>query len=314
MRNWIVVAIIFLLVGLIGAGVTFGQSGFSFQTIEMNQQERVSAESVERLLVEADSMDVTIIRGKGNDITASLHGKASKKAVDDVKLEVVSRGDQVAIKVERETTFTIGINIFDAELTVELPEKLYRELLLNAGSGDIEIRDWSGDTLKAELGSGDVTLAQVKATDIEVNVGSGEIEARKLESHSVAFKALSGDIDVSQATAEKISARTASGEITLQDVVGELIGDTGSGDIRVAQEALEHNMQLTTGSGEVTIATSQEPQSAVIRYSTSSGEFSSSWEGKGSQMNKSGGEITFGQADHVVLVKTGSGDLDLKRR
>jgi len=314
MRNWIIVAAIFLLVGLIGAGVTFGQSGFSFNTIEINKQERVSAESVERIHVEANSMNVSIIRGKGNDVIASLQGKVSEKIADDLKLDVVSRGDKITIKVEREMTFTIGINIFDADLIVELPERLYRELLLDTGSGDIEVRDWNGDTLKAELASGDVTLTQVKAKEVEVNVGSGEIRAKKLESTSAAFKALSGDIHVSQAAAEKISAHTASGEITLQDVDGELIGDTGSGDIRVSQEALEHDMQLSTGSGEVTIETSREPQSAVVRYSTSSGEFSTSWEGKSSQMNESGGEITFGQADHVVSVKTGAGDFSLKRR
>jgi len=314
MRNWIVIAVIILLVGLIGAGVTFGQSGFSFQALEVNKQERVSGENVERIRVEADSMNVKIIRGQGSDIIASLHGKASEKAINDVKLDVASRGDQVAIKLERKTTFTIGINIFDVDLTVELPERLYNELVVEGGSGDVEVRDWSGATLKADLGSGDVTLKQVKAADIEVDVGSGEIQAQKLDSKSVVLKALSGDINVSQATAEKISARTASGTITLQDANGELNGDTGSGDIDVSLEALEHDIQLTTGSGEVTIATPQEPQSAVIRYSTGSGEFSSNWEGKGSQMNESGGEIIFGQSDHVVSVKTGAGDFSLKRR
>ncbi|MFD0711942.1 DUF4097 family beta strand repeat-containing protein [Paenibacillus sp. GCM10027626] len=313
MRNWLIVAAILIVIGLIGAGVTLGQDGFSLKTVDVLKEESVPAAGIKKVRLETGSTDVTVVRGDGDQIKAELKGKASGKFIDRIKLEVETTGDVLTIKSRQDTGFSIGINILDVELKVELPEQQYEELALDAGSGNAKISGWSGEKLNIDISSGNVTAEQIKGT-AELATGSGNITVHELEGEEVVLKTSSGNIRLDQAKINKGTVTTGSGEVQLNDVDGPMTVGTSSGGIDIGMERLLHPLNLKTGSGDVSIETDEEPQSAAIEFDTGSGDLSSDWDNGFSKTGRKGGELKFGNGEIKVSVDTGSGSLSVGKR
>jgi hypothetical protein len=125
---------------------------------------------------------------------------------------------------------------------------------LEAGSGDIELRDLTGDlhirtgsgdvraeglagSVDAEAGSGDIRLDENGQGDIQVHTGSGNIEIRRANGQ-VHAEAGSGDITVDGRQAGEWHFRTGSGDVSLHlsdDAAFDLDASTSSGDLDVSQ-------------------------------------------------------------------------------
>jgi DUF4097 and DUF4098 domain-containing protein YvlB len=84
-------------------------------------------------------------------------------------------------------------------------------------------------TLKANSGSGDVTVENIKSM-LTVSTGSGNVKAAQVD----------GDV----------RANTGSGDITLEGVNGNVNGETGSGNIKLSMTG-PGTVRLGTGSGDV---------------------------------------------------------------
>ncbi|MCQ6562467.1 DUF4097 family beta strand repeat-containing protein [Paenibacillus mendelii] len=316
MRNWIIIAAILVVVGLIGLGVTFKSTGFSIGTVEIEkQQQAVDAAGVERIRIENDSADITIVPSASDQIKAELSGNVSQKFIDDVKLSLKKEGDQVTIRTESHTGFTIGINILNLKLKVELPEREYRELVLDSSSGEIQVQDMLAQTFEIEAESGDISLEELTGDQMSVKTSSGDIMLGKLTGKEINVHASSGDIKLEKATADELTIDVSSGDIKLKDADAKLLVDTSSGEIVVSQAAITHPMTLSTGSGDVVIHTDRQPESAQIRYNSGSGDLVNSWKDHKSSTDGDDYEtITFGDGSVIVSVETGSGDLLLGRR
>jgi hypothetical protein len=121
----------------------------------------------------------------------------------------------------------------------------------------------SGTRLKANSGSGDVTIGAV-AGPVNAATGSGNIHIGRI-AEDVETHAGSGDIEIEGA--KSLTAETGSGTIRAIAVRGAVSVRSGSGDISVAQEAAG-NANLGTGSGDVTLTGARGP----VRVGTGSGD------------------------------------------
>ncbi|QJC50536.1 DUF4097 domain-containing protein [Paenibacillus albicereus] len=299
MRNVVLLGLILLLGGLIGAGVTFGQgdrdSLFKFGTEEVSLRKEAPAEGVSRLRAEAGSMDIEIVPGASRDkIVASITGRASKKFLERIELDLEPDGDELLVKGGEDTGFSFGLNIVNVTMRIELPQRKFEELQADLGSGDLDADGIEVGKLTLKTGSGDIDLSSVQGGTISLRTGSGSIDGE-------------------QVRAEELTAKASSGDISLEDVGGALVLDTGSGSIRAEMDRLEQPVTASSGSGNVTIATQFAPESATVQYSTGSGRFRTDWSaGKGSE--DSSATLVYGDGEVRVKLRAGSGNISLREK
>jgi DUF4097 and DUF4098 domain-containing protein YvlB len=137
-----------------------------------------------------------------------------------------------------------------ATLTVRVPRKCAAELGVVSASAVL-----SGIAARASVKSvsGAITLDGV-AGDVDVNTVSGAVEAQALNG-KLNFNTVSGDLTVAEGWLERIDGNTVSGDITADidlDPLGGIQVTTGSGDItlRLPAEA-DASVHLHSVSGDV---------------------------------------------------------------
>ncbi|SDW67201.1 DUF4097 family beta strand repeat-containing protein [Paenibacillus sp. CF384] len=314
MRNWIVVALILLVVGLIGAFGTFRKDGaLSLGTEKVNQEQSVAGDGIEEVEIDTGSLDITVVPSSNNEVKAELTGRASKKYRDKLKLELQREGNVLRVSVHDGVGFTIGINILNLDLRLELPEQQYRKLMFDGGSGDIDMAQLKVDRINLHTGSGDMTLQQLNAQSIEAEIGSGNISfADVTATDLIAVNAGSGNVSTEGLKAKKFTVDVGSGDVEITDSAAELQIETNSGDIDLIQKELEQPAELETGSGDVSIETDDQPASARITFSHGSGSLDNDWDGGEQSTDKDDRDVLlFGSGSVPMHIHTGSGDLSV---
>ena len=157
---------------------------------------------------------------------------AFKKEYVTLKLENVS--GQAELTATIESGFSLA-KLFgeghDAriDLDIRVPRRL--ALVIDDGSGDIDIRDSDGN-LKLEDGSGDMILNKINGV-VQIEDGSGDIELND--------------------AGNDVAINDGSGEIRLNRVLGSVTVDDGSGDIVI--DGVEKDVTIDeAGSGDVEIS------------------------------------------------------------
>lgn len=130
----------------------------------------------------------------------------------------------------------------------------------------------------------------------------------------------SGDLTIAKTTAD-IEFKAGSGDVEIDDVtITELKGKAGSGDVELTAHALR-SVNLDLGSGDTEITLKKKPEQGSISVKSGSGSVmiqvpkdtkltSALVSGSGSIKNEVGDDA---KAEFKVSVKTGSGDLTLKK-
>ncbi|TYP70721.1 DUF4097 family beta strand repeat-containing protein [Paenibacillus methanolicus] len=298
MRNWVIAGLTLFAAGAIGTAVSLGSEGdFSFGTVEVAKEASASAAGIERIKLGASAADIDIVRGTSDEFKATLTGRASKKFLDRIEVKLVPSGGELLVDVKASTGFTIGFNILDVDLRLEVPDRQWSKFAIDGGSGNVELSDLKIDELVASIGSGNVHVKNLTSRKLELEAGSGNIHAESSKANQV-------EMDVS------------SGNLRLTDVEAATVdADTGSGNIYVTADQLSGSVKAETGSGNVTIATLAPPESATIQFASGSGDLKNEWEdGRESDEEGVQEQIVFGGGDVRVEVETGSGNLYLERR
>ncbi|MGI5270003.1 DUF4097 family beta strand repeat-containing protein [Nonomuraea sp. CA-218870] len=123
---------------------------------------------------------------------------------------------------------------------------------------DYEIEIPKGLQVKAETGSGDVTLRSLSGP-LAFNAGSGAVDAAGLTSKTVAGEVGSGDIELEYAAApDGVRLETGSGGITLRlpDEGYDVRTEVGSGDTTVSvrdDRGAPRKIVISAGSGDVSV-------------------------------------------------------------
>lgn len=129
---------------------------------------------------------------------------------------------------------------------------------VRVGSGSISVTDGSAE-VSVRTGSGEITVDGATG-GLNATAGSGSIDARRVAGGPVRLKTGSGEVALVMTKPGSVSAEASSGEVTVTVPPGRyrVRADTGSGnlDVRVPDDpAGEHLLELETGSGDITAAT-----------------------------------------------------------
>ncbi|MNI16338.1 hypothetical protein D3C73_696660 [compost metagenome] len=289
---------IVILIFTINSGNIFNMGSRFFNTEHINIDKAIDASNINKLVVQSASTDILVIKGQSDYIQLRLQGDVSSKYADRINLSAEPKDGTLEVGIDKSDGFNIGFSFTDIKLTVELPDKQWKELNIKANSGNID-------------------LAQIKGDFIQAHTSSGNIQLNKIQSTKMNLKTSSGDIHAEEFISEQLTFNTSSGNATLIDGEAQLHGETNSGDIELQYEELLHHTELKTTSGSVAIELNKEPQSLALDYKSNSGNGDIDWSGfKYEEKNDDLSRIkgTFGNGNAKLKVNTNSGDFNLDQK
>jgi len=127
------------------------------------------------------------------------------------------------------------------------------ELDIDVGTGPVQVTQSRGD-LSVDTGSGGVTATDIRGESVSIETGSGDVTASRLNTSQLSIDTGSGNIQVTGLTAPQVKLQTGSGSVTA-DLNGEVWNvdvETGSGDVTLkVPPTLAAEVDIETSSGDI---------------------------------------------------------------
>ncbi len=178
------IALITGLIGLIGMFV------FRDQIFSIGKQEQftsfadLQADAINQLDIEVDIADFQIEKSPDNNIHVALNGQLNQYQEEKMTYEVYDEDNTLFIKLDQQNSwwFSFAILPFQwndpLELVLQLPEKQFKQLRVDANVADLAIRAGNYSAIEVSSDVGDLKIANIKSnrTSVETNVGDIAIE------------------------------------------------------------------------------------------------------------------------------------------
>jgi lia operon protein LiaG len=165
------------------------------------------------------------------------------------------------------------------------------ELEIDVGAGPVQVTQSRGD-LSVDTGSGGVTASDVRGESVSIETGSGDVTASNLNSSQLSIDTGSGNIQVTGLTAPQVTLQTGSGSVTA-DLSGEV-----------------WNVNVETGSGDVTLKV-PPTLAAEVDIETSSGDIETDFEVAVTRHARDHMTGRIGDGGGKIAIETGSGGIKL---
>jgi lia operon protein LiaG len=288
------------------------------KTEEFYWDKTVQGNEITMLNIDTSSTEVIISSGENEDIEMELKGEISSKLKENVQVEVKQSGCSlnVMVIVERNSSFSFGMDVIKLALSLEVPQKLYEKIIVKTSSGGINAKDLEGKEVKFKASSGEVDASGIKAhTEFKSKAKSGGIQLNGIEAPAIFAKANSGTLILQNLISEDIQAKASSGRIIAKKWTGNFLAETNSGVIDLHTPELTGKIDAEASSGDVMLFFDKKPESFTIDFSGSSGE--ANVELKGIEFEeKSDHRISgkMGDGKYTIRVKTSSGDFDFRSK
>ncbi|MBW9234200.1 DUF4097 domain-containing protein, partial [Leptospira santarosai] len=205
----------------------------SMKVFGQNDDSKLIQDAFTKIEVTTNNAEVVIVPSKNSEATVEYTG-ANKKHKYMFNVDV--KGDTLFVHLQqkRRFFFSFGFNSSDLKLTVNVPEKQYKNL-------------------------------QVKSDN-------GRISVENLQCEGVMLETDNGLIQVKKVLAKAVHVESDNGKIVLEDVKGEIQGETDNGQISLKTKKLEWPIDLATDNGSITVKTGSVPDNATIDAKTDNGK------------------------------------------
>ncbi|WP_436515986.1 DUF4097 family beta strand repeat-containing protein [Ekhidna sp. To15] len=186
----------------------------------------LEAENVDEVRIEGSFVDVYVNKGEKVYFKGIITGSGDE---GDYRFETDIVGKTLVIRVDRrrdKSWRNYRINESRIDLTIVDGVKLD----IDNSSGDVNVANLRASSSKIEASSGDITIRSVVA-NLEVETSSGDIDIDGLTGDSE-IESTSGDQDIFNTTGN-IETRASSGDITISGFNGKIEVQATSGDVEI---------------------------------------------------------------------------------
>lgn len=186
----------------------------------------LEAENVDEVRIEGSFVDIYVKKGDKVYFKGKITGSGDE---GDYRFETDIIGKTLVIRVKRQRDRNwknYRINESRIDLTIVDGVKLD----IDNSSGDINVANLRASSSKIEATSGDITLRSIVA-NLEVETSSGDIDIDGLTGDSE-IESTSGDQDIFD-TKGNIETRASSGDITISGFNGKIEIQATSGDVEI---------------------------------------------------------------------------------
>ncbi|MEQ6166082.1 DUF4097 family beta strand repeat-containing protein [Ekhidna sp. MALMAid0563] len=214
-------------------------SGLAQNTLAKAELE---AENVDEVRIEGSFVDVYVNTGDKVYFKGIITGNGDE---GDYRFETDIVGKTLVIRVDRKTNRSwrnYRINESRIDLTITDGVKLD----IDNSSGDVNVANLRASESRIEASSGDITLRSIVA-NLEVETSSGDIDIDGLTGDSE-IESTSGDQEIYNSRGN-IETRASSGDITVSGFNGKIEIQATSGDVDVRKGV--GALKIRTSSGEI---------------------------------------------------------------
>ncbi|WP_374964204.1 DUF4097 family beta strand repeat-containing protein [Lysinibacillus sp. RS5] len=296
MRKMLIGVVICLLLAVVYVGTSIYKSVYA--TVKVEEEKIIDGNKIDSLNIKTSSANVRITSDKTDQIKVKLDGKIKKDLKKDYKLKVEELNGQLEVQYLSNENL-IGIKLGsekDINVSIVLPEKVYRKLNVSTSSGLIEVENIVVDNMELATTSGSQTLVGTETKGDAV------------------FQSTSGDIKLDSNIITSFIVKTKSGKVgtqLLDSQSGQI--ESSSGDVTLKMGSMIKELDINTTSGDVIVDFEKNPNSLSVIFKGDSGELDVSLPDimyKDKDKNSAIGVI--GDGENLLNVKTTSGDLMVK--
>jgi hypothetical protein len=151
--------------------------------------------------------------------------------------------------------FDIQTGTGDVSLEMEQVES-HGDILLNSGTGDVNIENVDVNELDVSLSTGNVSLVNVNIdSNLIANSNTGNIHLSSVTALSVELDSNTGEINIDGLTASSLSANCDTGSITIEEtaISGDIILDSSTGSIEI-QSTTADGFDISSSTGDVSVS------------------------------------------------------------
>ena len=265
-----------------------------FAMVSVKEKREFDVENIEMLSFQTSAADIEIISSSSEQIMVKLEGKIDKKLKNKLQMKITEDGGRLKVSYlpnDKNLGIRFG-SMKNMTLSVTLPEKTYKELLVHTTSGNIDAVGVSARIINLVSTSGDQDIKNFKSDEtLTMQSTSGDIEVDRIMMNNFSIKLTSGNVKIDELS-------SGNGKIT-----------TTSGNVRIIIEEMVNSLNVMTTSGDVKTTFKENPKSLKIKFQGSSGEPDIKLKGimyEDKSENSAVGVI--GDGSKTLTVKTTSGD------
>lgn len=218
--------------------VSFSFVAFGQKTLAKAEME---ADNVDNVRVEGSFVDVYVSRGDRVYFEGIIVGNGDE---GDYQFDTSIEDRTLVIRVERKKSNWKNHRMDKARIDLSIVDGV--SLDIDNSSGDVYVANLRASKSRIEASSGDITLKSIVA-NLEVETSSGDIEIDGLTGDSK-LESTSGDQEIYN-TRGNIRTRSSSGDITFSGFEGKLTIEATSGDVELRKGT--GALKIRTSSGNI---------------------------------------------------------------
>ena len=275
MKVWMIIAICFIVAGLVICTIALISLGFDFGNLSTQAMETNTYApdgDFSNILVDVRTADITF--------KLSTDGRTKVVCYEDAemkhKVEISDGALLITNKDNGKWYKHIGIFTEETAVTVYLPAELfYDELNLYCTTGDITVAkdirflkanvetttgdiEWNANTagkLQIKCTTGDITVSNVHCGSLDVQGTTGDVELKNTEAEDqLNVKVTTGDVELDRVDAAELNIKATTGDVT-GTLVSDKIFDTKAATGMIVTPAGDVIKDTTKPLGKCTVET-----------------------------------------------------------
>ena len=251
-KKWLLAAAFLVVTGVIIIAVV---SAYHWEFTDLGAEKRetstyVIREDFQSIKVDTDTAD--ILFAVSDDDTCRAVCCAEKK----IKHSVDVREGTLTIRVTDDRAWyeQIGLNFRSPKVTVYLPKTEYASIVMEAGTGDIEIPNAiKVDRADISLSTGDIRIGHMSAGTLELSSSTGEITVSDVSCRGdIRIDVTTGEVDLENVTCQNLSSGGSTGDVSLEDVIAaeKIYVERSTGNVEF-EDADAAGLFVKTSTGDV---------------------------------------------------------------
>jgi lia operon protein LiaG len=279
------------VIGLIGLYIIFlNPIDFSWLPFGNQGTQSVISEEIDMIEIDVSGVSTTIIPESREDLKADLDGKG--------KLTVKRHGDKVEVSVKQKWKW-LGWFSFNnkTRLNIYIPEDYDRNMAINLGSGNLNF-------------SGHSKNEPMKLDELILDIGSGNVNLKNLSVKHFKHNGSSGNVDVDSLTTETGSFDVSSGSLNVKHYIGAIKAELSSGNLNVQMDELTDSVDIEVSSGEVDLNLPTDAD-FTLNGKTSSGNITCDFPLTSKKIGNKNIKGTHGSGEHHIDLTVSSGNINI---
>ncbi|MDF2925447.1 MAG: hypothetical protein K0R57_4361 [Paenibacillaceae bacterium] len=247
------VALACFVMGAVGLIMLYQNGAMDQLAVPVDIEKVIDGKKVQSFSISSTTAKITFVPSSGDELKIRLAGELPQVDLPFAGIEVKERGDsEIQVQVNTTKKFMIGMDVNriftfsrKMEVTVELPDKVYKNLKAQTDTGDLSVSPVAADTMELESDTGEITVQGFTGSKLEASSDTGTLRLANV-SAGLELRSNTGNIIVG------LKRLTAPGAL-----------NTDTGDIRITMEqAFPVGVDFRTDTGEVTATDNFAPFTA----------------------------------------------------